>query len=71
MPCCIVALAMPPSPRLICGETSTPAAKRRRSHGHGHHTSAAMGTVELTGLEMISSMALGHASAHAATRLRT
>ena len=30
-----------------------------------------MGTVELTGLEMMQSMALGHASAHAATRLRT
>jgi hypothetical protein len=35
------------------------------------HTSAAMGTVELTGLEMMQRIALGHASAQAATRLRT
>jgi hypothetical protein len=34
-------------------------------------TSQAMGTVELTGLEMIVRMAFGHASAQAATRLRT
>ena len=34
-------------------------------------TSAAIGTVELTGLEMMLSSARGHASAHAATRSRT
>ena len=30
-----------------------------------------MGTVELTGFEIIKMMAFGHASAQAATRLRT
>ena len=55
-----------------------PSHTHRHTHRNLHinihknmHTSAAMGTVELTGLEMMQRIALGHASAQAATRLRT